>query len=111
MICSMITARTLTDGGQKPPEIAQRVASFLGGAAKSLDIALYDFKLGPGSEEIVIGAIEDAARRGVAVRLAYNIDHRNPIPVPPPPESVPEDIRSEERRVGKEWRSGGGAEE
>ena len=92
MICSMITARTLTDGGQQPLEIAQLVASFLGGAAKSLDVALYDLKLGPATEEIVIGAIEDAARRSVAVRLAYNIDHRNPIPVPPPPESVPEDI-------------------
>jgi len=32
------------------------------------------------------GAIRDAGARGVAVRLAYNVDHPNPIPVPPPPE-------------------------
>jgi phosphatidylserine/phosphatidylglycerophosphate/cardiolipin synthase-like enzyme len=92
MILSMITARTLTDGGQKPVEIAQEVAAFLAAATTSLDIALYDLKLGPETEPIVIGALEDAKKRGVAVRLAYNVDHRNPIPVPPPPESSPEDI-------------------
>ena len=28
----------------------------------------------------------------MAVRLVYNVDHPNPIPVPPPPKCVPEDI-------------------
>src|SRR5439155_26932529 len=92
MIQSMVTARTLTDGGQQPVEIAHLVAEFLGAAQKSLDIALYDLMLGAETETVVIGAIMEAARRGVAVRLAYNLDHRNPIPVPPPPESTPEDI-------------------
>jgi phosphatidylserine/phosphatidylglycerophosphate/cardiolipin synthase-like enzyme len=32
------------------------------------------------------GAIQAAAARGVAVRFVYNVDHRNPIPVPPPAE-------------------------
>src|SRR5581483_6130443 len=36
--------------------------------------------------------IEEAGRRGVAVRLAYNADFRAPIPVPPPPETAPEDV-------------------
>ena len=89
---AVIQARTLTDGGQKPVEIAELIASFLGGAGRSLDIALYDLMLGPETEPVVIGALQDAKKRGVAVRLAYNVDHRNPIPVPPPPESVPEDI-------------------
>jgi phosphatidylserine/phosphatidylglycerophosphate/cardiolipin synthase-like enzyme len=92
MIRSMITARTLTDGGQQPVEIAQLVAGYLGAATKSLDIALYDLMLGPETEPVVIGALEEAKKRGIAVRLAYNLDHRNPIPVPAPPEAVPEDI-------------------
>jgi phosphatidylserine/phosphatidylglycerophosphate/cardiolipin synthase-like enzyme len=88
----VITARTLTDGGQQPVEIAQLIAGYLGAATKTLDIALYDLMLGPETEPIVIGALGDAKNRGVAVRLAYNLDHRNPIPVPPPPQAVPEDI-------------------
>ena len=92
MISSMITAPTLTDGGQQPREIADLLAEFLAAATRSLDIALYDFMLGAETEAAVVGAIEDAAKRGVAVRLAYNVDHRNPIPVPPPPQCTPEDV-------------------
>ncbi len=92
MISSMITARTLTDGGQQPLEIANALAAFLAQTKTSLDLALYDFTLGAETEPVVVGAIEAAAKRGVAVRLAYNADHRNPIPVPPPPECAPEDI-------------------
>ncbi len=88
----MISTRTLTDGGQQPVDIANLVAGFLGQAQHSLDIALYDLNLGPDTETIVVGAIESAAKRGVAVRLAYNSDFRAPIPVPPPPKARPEDI-------------------
>src|SRR5438067_8954019 len=92
MMSQVVTARTLTDGGQQPLEIARLAADFLGAATASLDLALYDLKLGAETEGIVIGALEAAAARGVAVRVAYNVDHRKPIPVPPPPESTPEDI-------------------
>ncbi len=88
----MITARTLTDGGQRPLDVAREVADFLDGARRSLDLALYDFMLGPETERVVIGAIEGAARRGVEVRLVFNVDHRGPIPVPPPPKCKPEDV-------------------
>src|SRR3954469_2354229 len=81
-----IRIRTLTDGGQRPPEIAREVAEFLGAAKKSLDLAQYDSSLGPETREVVAGAIRDAAARGVEVRILYNVDHVNPIPVPPPPE-------------------------
>jgi phosphatidylserine/phosphatidylglycerophosphate/cardiolipin synthase-like enzyme len=83
---SSIRIRTLTDGGQQAPEIARLVAEFLGAAKRSLDLAQYDFNLGPETKEVVAGAIRDAAARGVAVRILYNVDHPNPIPVPPPPE-------------------------
>ena len=83
---SAITLRTLTDGGQQPLEIANEVATFLGAAQHTLDLAQYDFNLGPETAAVVGDAIRDAAARGVAVRIAYNLDHRLPIPVPPPPE-------------------------
>src|SRR5256885_9823262 len=83
---SSIEIRTLTDGGQQPLEIARLVAEFLGAARRSLDLAQYDFNLGPETREVVAGALRDAAARGVAVRILYNVDHENPIPVPPPPE-------------------------
>jgi phosphatidylserine/phosphatidylglycerophosphate/cardiolipin synthase-like enzyme len=83
---SSIGIRTLTDGGQQPLEIAQAVAEFLAAATRSLDLAQYDFNLGPSTRTVVAGAISEAAAHGVAVRILYNVDHENPIPVPPPPE-------------------------
>src|SRR5438105_3766508 len=83
---SSIQIRTLTDGGQQPLEIAHAVAEFLGEAQRSLDLAQYDFNLGPETREVVAGALRQAAARGVAVRIIYNVDHENPIPGPPPPE-------------------------
>jgi phosphatidylserine/phosphatidylglycerophosphate/cardiolipin synthase-like enzyme len=88
----MMTVTTLTDGGQQPVTVAQGLRDFLAAATTSLDIALYDFALGPGLEELVVDAIQEAGRRGVVVRVAYNADYRAPIPVPPPPQLAPEDI-------------------
>jgi phosphatidylserine/phosphatidylglycerophosphate/cardiolipin synthase-like enzyme len=88
----MMTVTTLTDGGQEPATIARALHEFLAAAHSSLDIALYDFALGPGLEELVVDAIEAAARGGVAVRIVYNADFRAPIPVPAPPKLAPEDI-------------------
>jgi phosphatidylserine/phosphatidylglycerophosphate/cardiolipin synthase-like enzyme len=80
-----VTIRTLTDGGQPAHAIAAAIAEFLDGAEHSLELAQYDFDLGPESAATVGGAIRRAAGRGVRVRLAYNVDHALPIPVPPPP--------------------------
>jgi phosphatidylserine/phosphatidylglycerophosphate/cardiolipin synthase-like enzyme len=90
----VIEIRTLTDGGQSAVQVAEEIASFLAAARRSLDLAHYDFHLTAQTAAVVRGAIEDAARRGVAVRIAYNVDHRNPIPVPPPPEPDAELIAS-----------------
>src|SRR5690349_4337132 len=89
-----IRIRTLTDGGQQPLEIARLVAEFINAAQRSLDLAQYDFNLGPETREVVAGALRAAAARGVAVRILYNVDHPNPIPVPPPSEPDVELIRS-----------------
>jgi phosphatidylserine/phosphatidylglycerophosphate/cardiolipin synthase-like enzyme len=89
-----VTIRTLTDGGQAPSEVAERIASFLDGARRTLDLAQYDFELGAETAAIIGDAIRRAEARGVRVRLAYNVDHRKPIPVPPPPSPDEALIRS-----------------
>ena len=81
----VITVRTLADGGQSAPEVARWVVEFLDQTARSLDVALYDVAISGGSEEVVIDAIRRAVGRGVAVRILFNVDDANPIPVPPPP--------------------------
>jgi phosphatidylserine/phosphatidylglycerophosphate/cardiolipin synthase-like enzyme len=88
----VLDVATLTDGGQPATDVARRLHDFLVAARETLDVAVYDLNLGPDTEELVVGALEAAGARGVVVRLAYNADHRNPIPVPPPPECTPEDV-------------------
>ncbi|HET9847676.1 MAG TPA: phospholipase D-like domain-containing protein [Candidatus Dormibacteraeota bacterium] len=74
----------LQDGAQKAEEIAAQLADFLSAAQRSLDIAIYDLNLAGGPADQLRTAIMSAAARGVAVRLVYNVDFPNPIPVPPP---------------------------
>jgi phosphatidylserine/phosphatidylglycerophosphate/cardiolipin synthase-like enzyme len=89
-----VTIRTLTDGGQAATEVAARVAAFLDGASSTLDLAQYDLDLGQATAAIVGDALRRAHARGVRIRLAYNVDHRKPIPVPPPPSPDEQLIRS-----------------
>jgi phosphatidylserine/phosphatidylglycerophosphate/cardiolipin synthase-like enzyme len=52
---------------------AQMIAEFIAKAKVSVHIAIYDFRLDdPSIEQIVVGAINDAARRKVTVRVAYD---------------------------------------
>ena len=91
---SPIALQTLTDGGQRPADVARGVAAFLGGARTSLDIALYDVRFETDAGALVLAALLAAAQRGVRVRLLYNVAHPGPIPVPPPPETVPAAIEA-----------------
>ena len=89
-----VEVRTLTDGGQPAEDTAQALADFVGAAQRTLEIAIYDLNLPPALQTLVVGAIEDAGKRGVAVRLAYNVDHGKTVPVPPPPENDPAAVES-----------------
>ena len=84
-----IELRTLTDGGQTPTEIARELATFLGAAQTSLDIAVYDARFETSAGALVLATLLAAQQRGVAIRLVYNVDHPGPIPVPPPPQTTP----------------------
>ena len=76
----------MTDGGQPSDAVAQRLTAFLDGATQTLDIAIYDLRLDAGPSATVFASFEAAKKRGVAIRLMFNQDHAQVIPVPPPPE-------------------------
>jgi hypothetical protein len=73
----------LHPGRQTALELAQRAAEFIGEARRSLDLALYDVRLPGEPGDVVAGALCDAAKHGVAVRIAYNADHDERV-FPPP---------------------------
>ena len=76
----------MRDGGQTADAVAQRLATFLDAASKTLDVAIYDLRLDESPGNTVFNAIDAAVKRGVAVRLMFNQDHALAIPDPPPPE-------------------------
>ena len=91
----VIQLRTLVDGGQKPAEIARLLASFLERAERTLDIAIYDINLRDETEQIVLDTLRAASRRGVRIRLLYNVDRRPPGKVaPPPPKTRADEIEA-----------------
>jgi phosphatidylserine/phosphatidylglycerophosphate/cardiolipin synthase-like enzyme len=76
----------MTDGGQTADAVSQRVASFLDGATRSLDIAIYDLRLEQVPATTLLTSFQSAVGRGASVRLMFNQDHAQAIPVPPPPQ-------------------------
>ena len=76
---------TLSDGGQRAEQVAGRVAEFLCGAERSLDLALYDVRLPDPVGSIVADELRAAVDRGVRVRLLYNVDCGRPAALHPPP--------------------------
>lgn len=89
-----VEVRTLTDGGQPAVDTANALAGFIGAAQRTLDIAVYDLHLPDDLVTIVGGALRAAHDRGVAVRLAYNVDHPRHVVEPPPPRTDPDAMAS-----------------
>ena len=89
-----VALRTLTDGGQPAEETAHALAAFVAAAQRTLEIAVYDFHLPPDLQAIVAGELAGAQKRGVAVRLAYNVDHPGKRAVSPPPRTRPDAMES-----------------
>jgi len=89
-----VEVRTLTDGGQPAEQTAQAIVDFVAEAKRTLEIALYDFHLPPPLYDVVAGALTAASSRGVAVRLAYNVDHARWAPIPPPPRTNPDALEA-----------------
>jgi phosphatidylserine/phosphatidylglycerophosphate/cardiolipin synthase-like enzyme len=54
-------------------EVATELAAFVAAATTSIDMAIYDFRLSdPGAVSAVVGALTEAAQRGVTVRIGYD---------------------------------------
>ena len=52
--------------------VADTIAQFIRGARATLDIAIYDFRLHDEAAKIVLDAIRDRAKAGVAIRIAFD---------------------------------------
>jgi phosphatidylserine/phosphatidylglycerophosphate/cardiolipin synthase-like enzyme len=93
-LATPIELEMLTDGGQRPADVARGVAGFVARARTSLDIAVYDVRFETDAGALVLAALLAAVQRGVEVRLLYNVAHPGPIPVPPPPETTPDALEA-----------------
>jgi phosphatidylserine/phosphatidylglycerophosphate/cardiolipin synthase-like enzyme len=69
-----LTASFLTDGGQDPKEVAEKLGRFVSEAERTLDVAIYDFHARDGAGSSVADALESARSRGVNVRVAFNTE-------------------------------------
>jgi phosphatidylserine/phosphatidylglycerophosphate/cardiolipin synthase-like enzyme len=59
-------------------EVAERFADFVGSATKTLDICIYDFRLDlPAVSAKIVDAINGAADRDVAVRIAFDANQKS----------------------------------
>jgi phosphatidylserine/phosphatidylglycerophosphate/cardiolipin synthase-like enzyme len=90
----LIALETLTDGGQSALDVARKLADFIEPSALTLELALYDVRLHDDTADVVRKALVGAHECGVDVRLVYNIDRPDRVPVPPPPKTEPELVES-----------------
>lgn len=72
-----LTTTFLSDGAQPSSATADVLAGWIEAAATSLDVAIYDFDAKEGAIARIADALEAALRRGVAVRVVFNIE---PVP-------------------------------
>jgi phosphatidylserine/phosphatidylglycerophosphate/cardiolipin synthase-like enzyme len=98
-------------------QTAEILAEFIGGAKHRLDIAIYDFRLAEGKvHDTVVNAINNAAKRGVAVRIGYDKDQEDHTPgtiddflgtgADPAPDGTNEFVESKQRFVPAVARKG-----
>src|ERR1700744_515983 len=53
-------------------EVANRIAKFISEAQTTLDIAIYDFRLGDEAAAIIAAALRERAKNNVAIRIIYD---------------------------------------
>jgi phosphatidylserine/phosphatidylglycerophosphate/cardiolipin synthase-like enzyme len=82
----------LQDGSRRPDDVAAELVSFVRAATRSLDVAIYDFQARSGAPASVADALEEAAGRGVSVRLAFNVERESAAGDPRSPRGAPEHI-------------------
>ncbi len=97
----------LAQGEQTGDQIAARLAAFIRGAQRSLDMALYDLRLSDPLKAVVAGAMQERAAAGVAIRIAYDADKPEPPlvaqgmdPAPPGTGAFVQSLGYPYRRIG-----------
>ena len=87
-----IEAEFLDDGGQSAVDVADRLVSFIAEARATIDVAIYDFDARAGATARIADALEAAAARGVAIRVAFNQEREAEATHNPPMTCDPETI-------------------
>jgi phosphatidylserine/phosphatidylglycerophosphate/cardiolipin synthase-like enzyme len=64
----------LAQDEQQAETVVQWLAAFIRGAHRTLDIAVYDFRLSDPLKMVVADALAGCAARGVVIRIAYDAD-------------------------------------
>jgi len=105
---SDLSVHFLAEGEQQPHEIATLLASFIRGARRSLDIAIYDFRLSEPLRQIVASALADAAAAGVNIRIAYDADKPETPNLVAGMDPAPSGTGGFVRSLGYPWRRIGG---
>jgi phosphatidylserine/phosphatidylglycerophosphate/cardiolipin synthase-like enzyme len=95
-----INATFLEQGGQRAAQVAGLLAEFLAGATTSLDLAIYDFRLGDALDGPVVQALRDRAAAGVQVRIAYDAGKRTTVPLAAGADPAPPGTSDFLRRLG-----------
>jgi phosphatidylserine/phosphatidylglycerophosphate/cardiolipin synthase-like enzyme len=67
-----LAVRFLAEGEQRATDVAEWLAEFIRGTQRSLDIAIYDFRLSEPLREMVVAALRERAEAGVTIRIAYD---------------------------------------
>jgi len=98
----------LAQGEQTGEQIAAQLAAFIRGAERSLDLALYDFRLSDPLKAIVAGAMQERAAAGVAIRIAYDADKPEPPLVAQGMDPAPPGTGAFVRSLGYPYRRIGG---
>lgn len=98
----------LAQGEQSGDQIAAQLTAFIRGAERSLDMALYDFRLSDPLKAIVAEAMRERAAAGVAIRIAYDADKPEPPLVAQGMDPAPAGTGSFVRSLGYPFRRIGG---
>jgi phosphatidylserine/phosphatidylglycerophosphate/cardiolipin synthase-like enzyme len=79
-------------------DVASRIAEFIGEAKSTIDIAIYDFRLRDEAATIVAESLRSQAKKGVAVRIAY--DHATDPGTDVSGAAPPSHLESDQKPIG-----------
>src|SRR6202030_3484736 len=64
----------LSQGDQTAESVMGRLTDFISAAQQSIAFAIYDMRLSDSLKQMLAGALQDRARRGVRIRICFDGD-------------------------------------